>query len=124
MTPETDPRQNVDTAVTPGKGLHPEIDLARRIEETQRRHPARFSPDAYGRYGALPLYEVGEAATPQERAEAEAWSDDALDVSVGFGGATFGGAPIVRARHRKGPPLRKRDAARAALRRMLPGGQA
>lgn len=110
MTPETDPRQEVETAVTPGKGVRrilstdpvgpTEINLARerRDHALTQRHPAR-----------LGLPPVPRGVVDQ------AVDDDIEGLARGIGMRDPNPAP----RHREGPPVRKRDAALAAVRRWV-----
>lgn len=111
MTPETDPRQEVETVVTPGKGVRlpaavpAQIDLTRRLrdESLLARHPARHGLPAMQAearpaspaervFTDLPTYEIGEAppAMPlrdMSDEQSEAWSDDALRGSIATGSA-------------------------------------
>jgi hypothetical protein len=113
MTPETDPRQKVESVVTPGKGVRrlpgelaepAGIDLARhrRDHALTQRHPARLG---------LPPVPRGVVERTLPDAEIEG-------VARAIGMTDHG------PRHRVGGPIRKRDAARDAILRMLPGGRA
>lgn len=107
MTPETDQDQKVETAVTPGKGVFlpppdgaTQINLARERRDyaLSRRHPARLG---------LP---------PVPRTV----SDEELERGARIVGMRD---PNPAPRHRNGGPVRKRDAVRTALLRLLPGGR-
>lgn len=110
MTPETDPRQEVETVVTPGKGVRrilpvdpvgpTEINLARerRDHALTQRHPARLG---------LPPVPCGVVD--------RAVDDDIEGLARGIGMRDPNPAP----RHRDGPPPRKRAAALTAIRRFL-----
>jgi hypothetical protein len=104
MTPDTNPDQH--PGVTPGKGVRiaeagepAEIDLARRRREyaLAERHPARLG-------------------LPTQRPVPRTLSDEEIEE-----GARIVGMVDRAPKHREGPPIRKRDAARAALRRIVLG---
>lgn len=104
MTPETDPRQTPDpvlSAVTPGKGTRvPDIDLARqRREYAMDRHPSMRAVRPIPRQPIV-------RTLPDEDIERGARIVDMRD-------------PNPAPRHREGGPVRKRDAARSAVRRFL-----
>lgn len=108
MTSEKDPRQEVETVVTPGKGVQlavpgeaTQINLARerRNHALAQRHPARLG---------LPPVPRGVV----ERTVA----DDEIERGARIVGMRD---PNPAPKHREGPALRKRDAALAAVRRWV-----